>query len=67
MLTMQIVEAEEMTYTDSSSPSSYVDAANEKLADGWALYGPPSADERNGWILQYYIKQKNKNKTTVKD
>lgn len=61
---MKIVEANEICYTENSSSESYCAAVNEKLADGWSLFGPREVDK--GWIKQYYVKI-NKSKTTIKE
>ena len=65
---MSIVEAQEITYTSNRGPEAYCAAVNEKLRDGWLLFGPPDENKQNQWIKQYYVKiNKTTNKAKVKD
>lgn len=63
---MQTLEIEEICYTENSNSTAYCEAVNEKVRDGWVLFGPREID--SGWIKQYYVKlKKSNNKTTVKE
>lgn len=61
---MQVLDIDEICYTENSGSESYCNAVNDKIKQGWSLFGPRTID--SGWIKQYYVKI-NKSKTKVKD